>query len=81
MRKRLGFVSNSSSSSFVIKLKDISGEQLEKILNNKEAIEAGWSFSVEDSKVEGYVTIDNYSMHDFLQEINVPERVIEWEEF
>lgn len=40
MKKRYGFVSNSSSSSFVIRLEDISEKQLEKIVNHHNS--SGW---------------------------------------
>jgi hypothetical protein len=89
MKVRNGFVSNSSSSSFIISLGYITARQLTKIENHIEEgqrleidcadLDNRWSISVGDRTVEGRTSMDNFSMRDFLRQIGVPDDVIEWE--
>lgn len=81
MKLRFGFVSNSSSSSFVIKVKDITGKQLAEILTNDYTDQPfGDSWDIECNKcvVKGSVFMDNYSMRKFLDKIGVNPDVVEW---
>jgi hypothetical protein len=87
MKVRSGFVSNSSSSSFVISLDDISGDQLDKIINHATVgAELGidyadsdyWNIVVENNEVCGDTYIDNFDMFEFFQKIGVPEEAVEW---
>lgn len=94
MKNRTGFVSNSSSSSFVICLGDISDRQLNKIKNHihfaqkmrtiewKNESDA-WNIEVDEKKniVRGWTWIDNFDMHEFLAQIRVPSDVVSWEEY
>jgi hypothetical protein len=91
MKTRSGFVSNSSSSSFVIKLKNISGSQLQKILDPDYSSQNygedsdfpyTWSIDLDGSKgtVEGYTSMDNFDMGRYLEELGVPDNAITWGE-
>jgi hypothetical protein len=86
MKIRTGFVSNSSSASFSIKLSDLEDWQLLAILTNdysdSDWMESWDSIYVDKKKqtVEGYTTMDNYDMYTFLTtKLNIPGDVIEWE--
>jgi len=77
MKIRNGFVSNSSSSSFVIQKKDITAEQLTQI--NKHADEAGsesWGITETDTTIEGWTMMDNFDMEEYLEKIGVV--IVEW---
>jgi len=84
---RNGFVSNSSSSSFMVPKVSITGEQYEQILNH---IEEGkrlgmddkfdnweisyrdeWRFIETENVLKGYTSMDNFNMQDFMQLIGV----------
>ena len=91
MKIRTGFVSNSSSASFVIKLVDITADQLCQIdrhcyaakTNNWEEfnIQDPWDIVIDNAAgtVSGYTLMDNFGMLNFLLKIGVPEDKIEWD--
>jgi hypothetical protein len=85
MKIRCGFVSNSSSSSFVIQLKDITAEQLEKIVNHATigaqlgidyADSDYWNIEVDSENVRFSTEMDNFDMIEFLEKIGVNDSVI-----
>ncbi len=91
MKIRRGFISNSSSSSFIIPRSCVSDYQLEKIKNHIEESEKtflvcdncydnhdAWSISDDDYKVEGDTGMDNFPMDRFLSEIGIPSEKIKW---
>jgi len=90
MKTRQGFVSNSSSSSFIIYKKDLSGEQIEKIYNHLEegenaGMQASWrddsdEWRITDLKgaLEFYTGMDNFDMVEFLDLIGFDTNKIEW---
>lgn len=85
MKVRNGFVSNSSSSSFVINLEDISAKQLKKIQSHKLRLEFWqndddeWTIDVDDDKVSGHTWMDNFDMHEYLKDIGVDMSKVKWE--
>jgi hypothetical protein len=87
---RKAFVSNSSSSSFLIEKKYLSEEQLEKIRNHDEfGMEMGilhsdtWKWDIHETRelISGDTWMDNFDMEEFLEKIGVPKDRIEWSEF
>jgi len=80
MKVRHGFISNSSSSSFIIKLSDLTADQLGSILNldTPEFNADPWRFEVENGTITGSTWMDNFSMSVFLVYIGVDDSNIEW---
>ena len=78
MKVRSGFVSNSSSSSFIVKLKYISDYALEKMLEealfNQNEYDA-WSFEQEDGYLIGRTDMDNFDAISSLVNYGVPRDV------
>jgi hypothetical protein len=86
MKIRSGFVSNSSSSSFIVSLKDISASDLKKIFDysdNKSTelpiCRDGWSFSVEGDVLHGFTIMDNDDLDKYLKEQNISTEKFQWE--
>jgi hypothetical protein len=84
MKIRMGFVSNSSSSSFVISIDDLTYSQEQGILfhgrvvNNKDD---EWVVYRSGTLIEGYTFMDNFDMHHYLTiDLSIPENVITWGE-
>ena len=82
MKARNGFVSNSSSSSFIINIGDLSAQQLYQILQNKEMEECDdydrWSIEADELTVRGSTSMDNYSMQDYLHRIGINMDKVRW---
>ena len=92
MKIRTGFVSNSSSASFVIKKDNLTNEQVDKILNYYEEtsklskkeqerfdyIDKFWEIEDDECEIKGYTFMDNFNMEEYLDYIGVLEGDIEW---
>ena len=90
MKVRIGFVSNSSSSSFAIYKKNLTGRQVEQIKNHAEIGEEmgiqyaksdEWAIQESDTIIGASTWMDNFNMYHFLQEIGVDvdnTEVVEW---
>ena len=81
MKIRNGFVSNSSSSSFVVQKRMISHYQFCKIFDHiEEAKKMGWyadendrwDITESDDTIKLYTIIDNFDMEEFFVAIGVP---------
>jgi hypothetical protein len=82
MKIRNGFVSNSSSSSFVVSLKDITAAQYVAIMENDykdQPWPEPWDIVVTSTDIEGSTFMDNYSMFDFFEKIGVDTSKVKWE--
>lgn len=68
MKTRQGFVSNSSSASFVLSLDNISAYQLVKL--QQWCANNDWSFNInlQTGLAEGYTSMDNADIEAFLEQ-------------
>lgn len=84
MKIRNGFVSNSSSSSFVIFLDNITTTQLKMIENHGDSdsdYDDKWVIDSDGSTVRGHTWMDNFDMRSFLTNVvGVSEELISWGE-
>ncbi len=88
MKIRLGFVSNSSSSSFAISLRRLSIDQLCKIINHTkwgkkygvEYADDGWNIDVRKGVLYGDTIMDNFDFGTFLDKIGVNSDAVKWGE-
>ena len=85
MKIRSGFVSNSSSASFIINLDDITKIQLFQIVDYecqapKMGFEycEGWRFKQKNNKIFGDATIDNMDMDEYLCKIGIDKMDIQY---
>lgn len=92
MKTRLGFVSNSSSSSFVINKNFLTEKQIEQIWNHFIILcgtdcfyEADyfsdydeWNITEDEDEIKGTTMMDNLDMKFFLDWIGVPNKYIKW---
>lgn len=81
MKLRSGFVSNSSSSSFLISLRDLTALQLVKLQQHTEvAGDDAWTLTVGPDSVRGSTDMDNFDMCWFLSELGIDDSKIEWDD-
>lgn len=91
MKTRLGFVSNSSSASFCIRVSDLNQGQLLLLKNYVQTAKDlgldadeydsidSWTIDVGDKWVTGDTWMDNYDIAPFLRAIGIHEEQIRWE--
>ena len=95
MKIRNGYVSNSSSSSFWIRLEELNGKQIRRIQNHAAKIrdvdphipphqvdEHAWDIETDEDFIGGRTWMDNFDMHFYLTErVGVAEDLIHWGEY
>lgn len=76
MKYRDSFISNSSSSSFVLSKKHLTHKQIQAIMNHHIKCDSGdaWSISETEETIDLFTDMDNFSMGYYLNEIGVPEK-------
>lgn len=86
MKIRIDFVTNSSSSSFTIRKKDLTDKQIKAIwkhdkLGEKlglEYFQEKWEIGEENEFITGITIMDNFDMEEFLNIIGVNPKQINW---
>jgi hypothetical protein len=79
MKTRKGFVSNSSSSSFIIYKRFLSPLQIEQIRDHtKYAGENAWFIDEDELELTGRTGMDNFSMSAYLDKLGIPDSIIQW---
>ena len=94
MKIRCGFVSNSSSSSFVIKKRNLSQWQIEKIKNHatcgiKYADTDPWEIIDTEDEIKGRTIMNNFNLYSFMHTklgisrdyIDIDDCDIDWKEY
>lgn len=81
MKIKTDFTTNSSSSSFVINLNDITAKQL-KLIQNHELVAGhdAWRLNETDDIITGDTFMDNFDMYSYLEdEVGVDMSKVTWE--
>jgi hypothetical protein len=86
MKAKIDFVTNSSSSSFIILKENLTELQMNLIRNHIQAAkmfgasiyEHPWSLDETEDKINGSTLMDNFDMAWFLEIIGVNENHIDW---
>lgn len=73
MKRRTSFVTNSSSSSFIVNIDALTGREVDVIMSyvNDEDNGESWYITKDDQNIEGYTVMDNDYFWEYLRQHNV----------
>lgn len=80
MKYRHGFVSNSSSASFIVPKNRITEDQVKALLDYtySENNVDGWNIIDGGDFIRGDTSMDNDALDEFLDKIEIDHRIMEW---
>lgn len=83
MKHRTGFVSNSSSASFIVAKSQISGLEAAALLayNLSEENTDGWSIWEDGDRLRGSTNMDNDALDEYLEKIEFDVRKMTWDSY
>lgn len=80
MKHRYGFVSNSSSASFIVPKSRITEEQVKVLLDytySEDNVD-GWNIHDGGDCLRGSTSMDNDALDEFLDKVGIDQRALEW---
>lgn len=89
MKKRFDFITNSSSSSFIINKIYLDDDQIEAIWRHRDLADVlgldtdyycHWQIEENRDFITGYTHMDNFSMGEFFEAIDLPGGCVTWGE-
>ena len=82
MKIRTGFVSNSSSSSFVVRKEHLKPDDIIAIYEHEKVAEKdAWSITETSDEIHGFTVIDNFSIIQYLREKGVNLKYFHFDNF
>ena len=83
MKIRSGFVSNSSSSSFIVPKNCLNETQINLIVNHNKTelpyAHQAWKIQETETELSGSTWMNNFDMRQFMKDIGVPMDYVTWD--